>query len=274
MRNWAIVATMALCMALPACRSGDAPAAQASDKPASAAGTSSVTNAPSLPAASARKVEEDNDLYSFSYSYPAEAAAIPALKAQLDAELDEARSGIASDAKAGRDEARGSGFDFIKYDRSAGWSVVTNIPGWLSLSGGSYEFTGGAHGNSSSAALLWDKAAGRRREPMALFLSKEAFNAAAGAAFCAALTRERSKRREMPVSADSGDEYDRCLDPADLTVLLGSSDKVRFNRIGIIADPYVAGPYAEGEYEITIVVTPAVLQAVKPEYRQYFATGR
>jgi hypothetical protein len=57
-------------------------------------------------------------------------------------------------------------------------------------------------------------------------------------------------------------------------VLLGSSDKQRFNRIGLIAAPYVAGSYAEGPYEITLPVTPAVLAAVKPEYKAAFATPK
>jgi hypothetical protein len=57
-------------------------------------------------------------------------------------------------------------------------------------------------------------------------------------------------------------------------VLLGSSNKRRFNRIGLIASPYVAGSYAEGQYEVTLPVTPKVLAAVKPEYKAAFALGR
>jgi len=56
-------------------------------------------------------------------------------------------------------------------------------------------------------------------------------------------------------------------------VLLGSSDRKAFNRIGLLAAPYVAGSYAEGTYEVTLPVTPAVLQAVKPEYKAAFALG-
>jgi hypothetical protein len=38
----------------------------------------------------------------------------------------------------------------------------------------------------------------------------------------------------------------------------------------IVASPYVAGPYAEGEYEIELSVTPDLLAALKDEYRGDF----
>ena len=43
------------------------------------------------------------------------------------------------------------------------------------------------------------------------------------------------------------------------------------DRIGLIADPYVAGSYAEGAYEVTLPVTRAIIGTVKPEYRGAFA---
>ncbi len=37
--------------------------------------------------------------------------------------------------------------------------------------------------------------------------------------------------------------------------------------------PYVAGAYAEGDFEFTLPVSPAMLRAVKPDYRDAFALG-
>lgn len=68
--------------------------------------------------------------------------------------------------------------------------------------------------------------------------------------------------------------FDACIDPVDSTVILGSADKQHFTRIGVLVDPYEAGPYVEGNYEVTVPVTAAVLKAVKPEYRAAFALGR
>ncbi len=242
----------------------------ASAEPAESASQASAAPIDARPV----EVVEKNALYEFEYSFPAQAAAIPALKTKLDAELAKARVFIASEAKAAKADSKDSGFEYIPYASSMDWSAVTETPGWLSLFGRSYLFTGGAHGNPATEALLWDKDSGSQRDALDLFVSKAAFDAAVRSAFCAALNRERSKRREAPVPPDSEDEFDLCPTPSDLTILLGSGDNARFTRIGIIADPYVAGPYAEGEYEITVQVSPAILKAVRPEYRQHFALGR
>lgn len=218
--------------------------------------------------------EVENKHYAFTYAYPAAAAAIPALKARLDADMAKAQREIASIAAEGAAEARADGRDFNPYSRTIDWAVVTALPGWLSLSGSVYEFSGGAHGNTGSMALLWDKAAGRVRDPLSLFLSREAFDAALRRPFCAALNKERAIRREAPVDPASDDEFDACLEPSQVTVLLGSSDRRQFNRIGLIADPYAAGPYVEGSYDVTLPVTAPVLKALRPEFRAAFALGR
>jgi hypothetical protein len=40
------------------------------------------------------------------------------------------------------------------------------------------------------------------------------------------------------------------------------------------ADPYVAGPYAEGDYDISLPVTAEVIAALKPAYRSSFEAQR
>lgn len=246
-----------------------APAPTASD---AAVATAPASEAP--PPAEAVNIKTQNPRYSFAYAYPAAAAGIPALKAQMDNEMAKARAELASIAKEGESAAKAEDFEFNPFDQSTKWTVVTDLPGWLSLKRDYYEFTGGAHGNYGTGALLWDKAAGQARDVMTLFVSKAAFDAALRPAFCNALDKQRAERRGAPVDRTSGDSFDDCLAPSDVTVLLGSSNKQQFNRIGLIADPYAAGPYAEGSYEVTLPVTPALLKAVKPEYRAAFAAGR
>lgn len=216
----------------------------------------------------AMKVERKD--YTFDYAYPAQAAAIPALKAWLDRDATKARADIAElaipDPKLSR--------PVMALGHSTAWQVVTDLPGWLSLSAQRWEFTGGAHGNPWTEALLWDKAAKRRRAATDLFTSKAAFSAAIRAPFCAALDRQRAEKRGAPVNRASGDMFDECIDPLESTVILGSADGRHFTRIGVLVDPYEAGPYAEGAYEVTLPVTPAVLRAVKPQWRGAFAMGR
>lgn len=263
------IALLALAACSPARDEAPVPKASATTVAAPA-----PTAPPSGPPAQARSVEDKTPLYDFDYSYPAAAAAIPALKAWLDSDLEGQRSDIKQQAIEGRDAAKDSGFPFNPYGHSTGWDVVAALPGWLSLSAQRWEFTGGAHGNPWSEGLLWDKSTNSRRDAFNLFTSKAALSAAIRTPFCDALDKQRAERREVPVDRAGGDMFDACIDPVDSTVILGSADKQHFTRIGVLVDPYEAGPYVEGNYEVTVPVTAAVLKAVKPEYRAAFALGR
>ena len=214
------------------------PAPQASAAPSAAAPAPSATAAPP---AQAVKVIEETALIQFDYAYPAEAAAIPALKGLFDADLAKARRELVAAAKEGKTEAKASGFDFNPYGHSTDWTVVTDLPGWLSLTASRWEFTGGAHGNPWTEAMLWDRAAGAQRSAADLFLSKAALSQAIRLPFCNLLDKERAKRREAPVNRGSGDPFDECIDPVESTVILGSADRQHFTRIGVLVDPYEAG---------------------------------
>jgi hypothetical protein len=219
--------------------------------------------------AEAREVSEENDLYSFDYAYPAAAAALPGVRAILEEDLKTRKAELVTQATEERDMAKESGFPYRSHYLSVGWDVVTEIPGWLSLSAGIETYTGGAHGNHGFDALLWDKKAGKMRDVGELFTSDAALRDAIQPAFCKALDKERAKRREGYGGDNFG--FDECIDPLESTVILGSSSKKAFDRIGILVPPYAAGPYVEGSYEVTVPVTQAVLAAVKPEYKASFA---
>ena len=99
-----------------------------------------------------RSVDIRTPDYEFSYSYPAAAGRVPALKAWLDQDASAQRARIASEARAGRVDAKGGGFPFNPYFSSAEWKVVTDLPGWLSLSGMRGDYTGGAHSGPAEPA--------------------------------------------------------------------------------------------------------------------------
>jgi len=263
---------------LAACQQSEAPpAARADDSASPLALASAATSEPAAvqsPAGGARAVEEETELYNFDYSYPAQAGAIPALKAILDADVAEKRGALATEAREGRDEAKKAGFDFNKHDRSVGWQVVADLPAWLSLSAGSGGFSGGAHPYHSYDAMVWDKTANARRKASDLFVSPQALTRAIRADFCREIDKQRAEKRGEPVVRDSTGLFDDCIDPLKSTVILGSSNKRTFDRIGVLVGPYEAGPYAEGDYEVTLPVTQAVLAAVRPEYRAAFSIKR
>lgn len=224
-------------------------------------------------AAMGRKEEASNDLYEFAYEYPDQAGAIPGLRARLDAKLDETRKALIAESRDDRREAKKNDFPYHAHSSQTSWKVVTDLPGWLSLSSEFYVFSGGAHGMSGFDSLLWDKQADAARKPETLFTSEAALRSAIRRPFCSALDREREKRRGVPVQRGSDDMFSDCIDPLESTVILGSSNGKTFDRLGILVGPYAAGPYAEGTYEITLPVTSAVLGTVKPAYKDSFSIG-
>lgn len=221
--------------------------------------------------AEGREVEVKNDLFEYKYSYPGAAASIPALKALLDQRLAEGQSKLEASAKQDKAAAGTNDVPYHAYDSGTKWQVVANLPRWLSLSADAYAYTGGAHGMSNFDALLWDREQNVSRAAVDLFTSKAALNAAIVEPFCAALDKQRAKRREAPVNRKSGDEFDKCITPTEHTIILGSSNGRTFDRIGILVEPYAAGPYVEGTYDITVPVTARVLEAVKPQFRGDFS---
>lgn len=254
--------------------SAGAPTRTVATAPPGAAIVADATSEPGEGATGrAVRVEEHNDLYSFVFAYPAEASAIPALKARFDEALRNARTSLESDAREAADEARRAGYPYRAHDFRQHWETVTQTPRFLSLSAETYTYTGGAHGMTVFDSLLWEKKARRAREPMALFISEAALNAAVQEAYCAELDRQREKKRGKPVNRSAGG-FNECIEPiANSVVILGSRGGKGFDRIGFLIAPYNAGPYAEGSYEVTLPVTDSVLRAVKPAFRNAFSPG-
>lgn len=260
---------------------GDAPGGEAS--PTSAGAIATVPDA-ALPAggetsaaqdspSGGREVQVSNDLYEFGYAYPDAAGAIPSLKAMLDGRLEKARDSLAVESREDRSEADKEGFPYRPHASDTTWKVVAQIPGWLSLSSEIYAYSGGAHGMSVFDALLWDRQADAARKPVDLF-DRAALRSAIQRPFCDALDREREKRRGEPVRHGADDMFSDCINPLESTLILGSSNRKTFDRVGVLIAPYAAGPYAEGTYEVTLPVTPEVLAAVRPEFRDRFSARR
>lgn len=208
----------------------------------------------------------------FSYIYPAPAKAIPALNDWFVAERARLRSAAAAQANAAQRDAAKGGMPFNSYKSDRTWKVVTDTPRFLSLSLESCDYTGGAHGNSAFGSLVWDKEAQARRPTKSFFASLAALRAALSSAFCRQLDAERREKRGGTLES-SLPEFSTCIDPTGETVILGSADRRHFTRIGILIPPYEAGPYSDGDYEVTLPVTRAVMAAVKPEFRAYFAVA-
>lgn len=247
---------------------------EADSAPAPDQAAASTPPNPSAPGAAAAVTFENNDqrgeyAREFAYTWPAAVSGVPQLVSRFSAERDAALAEQKEDfASALREFADQDCVGCINRGYAKDWAVVADLPRFLSLSATVYAFTGGAHPNGTYDALVWDREAGKALAAADFFTSEAALQQALGARWCAGLRKERTKRLEEDYGEDPTFP---CPPIKDLVVLPGSAGKQAFDRIGLLAAPYVAGSYAEGGYEVTLPVTKEVIAAVKPEYRAYFA---
>jgi hypothetical protein len=211
-------------------------------------------------------------VYEFSYDYPQEAQAIPALSTYLRKQAVSKKRRLIADAtpkywRLKRNQSPHGDQDITT------WTLAANTDKLLVLDGQFKSYLGGAHGDYSSDSLYWDKQRKRRIYFDDIFISRASFQNALQSQFCAALDAQRLEKR-------SGDtvrkEYMECLPlMAGITTIPSSSQHGRsIDQIFFRLDPYMAGPFAEGEYLITLKVTPALLEAIKPIWRSEFTLGQ
>ena len=219
------------------------------------------------------KIERNSSALDFTYAWPTDASAIPALDKKFRAEAAKAyREALANglqDEKLYREQHREGAQDFY----SMTWTTAGQSKRLLSLQNQLSTFTGGAHPNTSYGALLWDRTASRQTSVDALFLNKAALAAVTRTQYCKALDTERAKRRQgekldLP-------EFNACPKYSDLAIApVDTNGNGRFDAIDFVASPYLAGPYAEGEYAIAVPVRAKLVAALKPQFRASFEPQR
>lgn len=252
-------------LALSACRA-EAPAAD----PASAADKAAT------PATKAFSQEEKTDLLSWSLSYPAEVAAIPKLADSIRAASLKDKAENLAAATSDKAERAKNGFPFNAYDQSDSYEVEGDSQRLLSLSANWSAFTGGAHPNHGTRALLWDRV-GNRSIAFNDLLSggAAALQPLFGSAYCQALDKLRAEKRGPADSAAlPNDPFGKCPDFGELAIMPKGASGTPFSAVMIHADPYVAGPYVEGDHDVELPVTAELIAALKPDYRASFAVAR
>lgn len=203
------------------------------------------------------------------FSWSSEAAAIPALDKRLRAEL----------AKEKADAIAGGKDDYAM--RKIGWQTTMKVTTsgqsgrLISFSKDFWAFTGGAHGNGATTGILWDRQLREEISFNSLFSSPRSVSAQLRGPYCRALNAERKKRRDGEAKLGSIAEFDSCPKLSDLAIIPANpAHSGHFDRIHLIAAAYLAGPYSEGEYDIVLPVTGAIVRAMKPQYRSSFEAQR
>lgn len=206
----------------------------------------------------------------FAYRWSAEANAVPALAQRFRNNAARQRremNSAAANEKKAREKMGMREWSGLQFSRD--WATAGQSPRLLSLIGSTSSYTGGAHPNSGTSALLWDRKLGRQTTYAALLNPGQSWGGAIRTPFCTLLDRERAERRQEKIAR--GGWPSQCPELKELTVALADHDHDgRFDHIDVTADSYVAGPYAEGPYEISLPLTATMLQRLKPEYRASF----
>jgi hypothetical protein len=205
MRILAIAGALAACSSPEDMSTGlDVDTARLGPKPAQDVPQPPAAPAPAPdaePVAFSDNAKDGEAVRDFAYSWPREVSAIAPLAAMLGERRDDALARQKSEwreslAEFGAEEC----FACVNRDYAMEWQVVTDTPRFLSLSASGYIYTGGAHGMPLFDTLVWDREArggeGDVLDPLALFASADALSQAVSAPFCAALDKERARRRE------------------------------------------------------------------------------
>lgn len=211
------------------------------------------------------------------YSWSAEAAAVPALVKSFRADMAKARANSIECGKLETEARRRIGSPLPAVICSSSTKVTTSGQSarLLSLARQHWAFTGGAHGNGATTALLWDRKLRREISFGSLFAKVNGFSSALRDPYCRALDKERKKRRWSGYQPGVVPEFDACPKFSDLALIPADSNRNgQFDRIHLIAAPYTAGSFAEGEYDIALPVTIPLIAALKREYLSSFEAQR
>lgn len=225
------------------------------------AGAASAAEAPPATTAVAYTTLDESKLLDFRYSFPSLVGSHPELLSLVEKDRATNHDETLKDAKADSAMRSKNDYPFHAYEFWRDWTIDGQSDRLIALHSQTETFTGGAHGNQSSGLLLWDSKDKKTIEFAGLFA--EPFWPVIDKQVCERLANERMRRAEMK-STD-------CPKPDELVFIPTDSDSNwSFDTIEVIADPYVAGSYAEGRYQLRLPVSETLIAAMKDEYRDSF----
>lgn len=226
----------------------------------------------STASAKAVKTERVTSQLEFSYEWPAKADAIEGLRAYLEADMGKAFRRSRADASDDARSARANHYPFRQHSYSMSWDAEGETQRLISLVGELEFDSNGAHPNSGTSALLWDRQVDRQAMVAGLFAAAGSLEAATRSAYCKALDAERLRRRQ---GERMEGEFGKCPAYKELAIVpVDRNRNRRFDHLLFVASPYVAGPYVEGRYEISLPVTEKLLAGLKAQYQASFEFQR
>lgn len=267
MAGWKSAAVLiAALLVLPGC--GGLP--QGNNEIAEETANTLLTPAPDLPKpwVEAIDLSEKTDLLDFEYLIPPEAAARKVLREWMTTQAGRLKAQALKAAKEDEESSRKSGFAYRQHSDGSRWSATADTKSLMSFQGQHYFYTGGAHPMVNYVALVYDKQEGKLLRPSEIFADPAAAFAAITPLYCKRLEELRVEKRGE--KTDPSDMFGDCPKLTEATLLPVSKTPKKIDLIRIILDPYVAGPYAEGEYVVELPVDQSMIDLMKPEYQGVF----
>ena len=246
---------------------------QPTPTPVNQVDAASLPPEPAEPVAKAFAYDQKNDLIEYHYGWSAEAAAVPQLVERFIKDMNKVKAELVAGATEDKAFREKQGFDFHGHSSTTDYTTAGQSTQLLSLSVDVAAYTGGAHGNYGTNGLLWDRQSAKEIKVADLFAEPANMDRLLTQRWCDALNKTREEKRGEPVGG--GGMFDDCPKLGEIAVVPTDKDKDgRFERLILTASPYVAGSYAEGSYEIDLVVTPDLIAALKGDYRDSFEAGQ
>jgi len=147
---------------------------------------------------------------------------------------------------------------------------------YVSIVRADYEYTGGAHPNSSSDTILWDRSAGKRIS-IRPFFTETADNGptlkAMRQGVIASLEAEKKKRGAEGTDATAIEGIESKLLKIGPVSLAPSTEEGKSSGLTFHYAPYAVGSYAEGEY-IAFVPWETLKPYMTPEGVKIFGGAR
>lgn len=188
---------------------------------------------------------------------PDEIKTEPALHRALYDEEMRALRQFAEGAQSDRTEA-GAPDDMPAYSKSIAITTALETPQLLSLKREDSDFSGGAHPNTLSSGILWDRQQDKRLTTRDLF-GAEADLSGLDRALCTAINaakRERAPDSPALTLTARPDELWKCPRAGDTPFVLAPAVEAgQAGGLTFLIDPYIVGPYVEGAYEIDVPVS-------------------
>jgi len=257
----------------PAASSSPAAATDGADPLVSAQFAPETPQPPAPGAGAGTAITQTTDELEFSLALPTEQEAGPVV-ARLRKEAEDIFARTKKEAHDIHAEAKAEGHSALPWEYQVDWSVLARSGDLVSLVGTLYQFSGGAHGMSSTDAVLANAKTGEEIDFSSMMRFGKTPSPALVIAACEAAKKEKLARID---SATVMDEPIVCAGPnanvklEDGTIAIAPSTVAgKFGGIYVYFDQYAIGSYAEGPYQI-VIQHDVFAEDLKPEFKDLFA---